>query len=798
MQRAITSFRGESPRITPRALPDNAAQDATNARLLTGDLTAWRQFLFTHALANAGPVQTISLMAGTYWLSWDADVDVARGIIPGDTTYRTYLTSPGFYSTPRYTNLALATTGGPEPYPVATRPLGVPPPDSVPTVVLGIDPTATGFFVDITDAGDALSSAWTTSPIASGSNYTSDVTQDAGIGNPAPSYKLHFLNNADGTKPCYAYRNFGIAAATIIAMDVDFYMTAAGGQYQARIRIANDSTGVGLSGQVHFPFGTSAGPYLSISSVSSWADAGSSLVEMPVGALTMATWYHMYMRLVKNADGTSTLTATLSQGSTSFGSVTHTATIGIGDFCGYTAIAADLGSAQATYFDNTRVQASGSLNTNEILLATSYVFTYVNDIGEESAPSLPSATVVRADGVSATVTTSVSIPTGISDDYSITTKRLYRAATGNTGTVFRFVAEIPLTQADYVDTLTDAELGEVLPSDIWALPPDDLEGILALPNGVMAGFSKNELCLSAQNHPHAWPVEYRLTTDTNIIGIGNIDNTVVIGTESFVYVATGNDPAAYSMSKFEVPHSCMSKRSFAYMTRVGVIFAGPDGLLAVTGIGQVVKLTSDVFTDLQWKAYNPASMRAVAHNDIYWLFWEAGSERGCFAIDLNPAVNAYSQIPGTAGFGIVPMSFHASAMYVNPVGDTMYLVLDQAAEPDDPSLPVPPSTPAYIDGTHIYEFEGSPTDLMTYRYRSKLWMLERPATFQIAQVRAEDYGNLLVRVYGDGVQVDEIAITDEIEFTLATTDEYRTVEIEILGTSTVRIVQVAEDVAELA
>ena len=93
-----------------------------------------------------------------------------------------------------------------------------------------------------------------------------------------------------------------------------------------------------------------------------------------------------------------------------------------------------------------------------------------------------------------------------------------------------------MATATYEDTLTDAQLGEVLESTGWDLPPDDLEGILALPNGIMVGFRRNQLCLSAQNRPHAWPPLYRLNTDTDIVGIANVDTTVVIGTKSFVYV----------------------------------------------------------------------------------------------------------------------------------------------------------------------------------------------------------------------------------------------------------------------
>jgi hypothetical protein len=783
MQRAVTSFRGEAPRVTPRALPDNAAVDATNARLLTGDLTAWKQFSFTAALANyPGPVETIYKLNGA-WLSWTQDIDVARGIIPGDTTFRTYLTG---LDVPRFTNYALATSGA-QPYPTETRILGVPAPDAVPTVVLGVDPTSTSFSVDVTDSGDALATSWTTSPTTSGSNYTSSVTQDAVIGNPAPSYKLTFYNN-NLDKPCYAYRNFGVGSATVVTMNADFYMTAAGGQYQARFRIANDSTGAGLSAQVQFPFGTGAGPYLVICTVNAWNEPGSIIAQAALSALTMASWYHMAMTLVRNSDNSVTLTATLTHGATELASVTHTsATSPMDNYCGMNCAAADLGGSQSTYFDNIHVQASGSTGYTPVNLATSYVYTFVNDIGEESAPSLPSATVVRPDGVSATVTTPTTLPTGISTDYGITTKRIYRAATGNTGTEFLFVAEIPLSQADYVDVLTDAELGEVLPSDIWTLPPDDLRGIMALPNGIMVGFRRNQLCFSAQNQPHAWPVEYRLNTDTDIVGIGNIDNTVVIGTQSFVYVATGNDPAAYSMSKFEVPYAAMSKLSFTYLTGIGVVFAGTNGLMACAGIGQVRNLTEGVFTDTQWKALEPSSMRCVAHNDICFLFWENDTAKGCYAIDMK-----------ATGFGIVPMSFHASAAYVDPVGDVMYLVLDYDSEPDDASLPIPPTTPPYIEGTHIYEFEGSDTDSMTYRWRSKLWLLERPTTMLIAQVRAEDYDNILFRVYADGVQVDEIVITEETEFTLTAVDEYTTLQFEVLGTSTVRVLETAEDVSELS
>ena len=217
-----------------------------------------------------------------------------------------------------------------------------------------------------------------------------------------------------------------------------------------------------------------------------------------------------------------------------------------------------------------------------------------------------------------------------------------------------------------------------------------------------------------------------------------------------------------------------------------MVFASPDGLMAVTGPGQVRNLTDSVFTRDQWQALDPTSIRGVAHNDIYWMFWEAGSARGCYAIDMK-----------ATGFGVVQMAFHASAAYVDPIEDKMYLVLDEDNEPDDVLLPVRADPPHYVDGTTIYEFEGNPAVLMTYRYRGKLWLLDHPTWLTIAQVKAEDFDNLLLRVYGDGAQIDEVLVGDGDEFTLAVSDEYASLEYEIVGTSTVRVVQGAEDISEL-
>jgi hypothetical protein len=773
-----TSYRGEAPRITPRALPDNAAQDATNARLLSGDLDAWRQFASEQSLATAAPVRTIFKL-GDAWLSWGADVDVARGAIAGDTTMRTYLTGPDLYDRPQWTNYAMATTGA-APYPVETRPLGVPGPTSVPTVAAGIDPNPTSFTIDVLDEGDKLATDWTTNPPLIGSRYAT-VLQVGDAGNPAPSYLCTYDENRDPGQEAWAYRDFGVTGVNVLTVSVDFMLI---NRWQACVNVACTAGGSGI--RVWYNDSV-----LTIAKAAGWGCifGRADLAAVACGPAA-DVWNSLHVTVVRQENGQKTVTAWIEDPSgTSLGEVTATSTFDDGDMCGFAnGINDDAVPTQYfTRYDNYRVQATGSTNYTPVNTATAYLFTYVNDVGDESAPSLPSATVLRPDGVAITVTTEGGVPSGFDPEFGIATKRIYRAVTGATGTVYRLVTEIPLAQEEFIDALDDTELGELLPSEEWDLPPVGLRGILALPNGVMVGFVGNQLCFSAQNYPHAWPVSYRLTVDTDIVAIGNIDTTVVIGTENFIYLATGNDPATYGMSKLEVPQACVAQRSLAYLTGIGVVFASPDGLIAVAGTGQVRNLTSGVFTRDQWQALAPETIRALAHDDVYWMFYEAEGEGAALALDMK-----------ADGFGLAPLSFHATAAHADPLTDKLFLVLDEVNEPSDAYLPLPSTAPD-PDGATIYEFNAEAGDgHIVYRWRGKLHLLPLPTAFQVCQVKAADFDNLVLRLYADGAMFFNRVISDGNPFTLPMAEGYDTVEIEFIGTSRVRTVQLSEDVMELS
>lgn len=926
MRIGIDSFRGEVPRLTPRALPENAAQLAVNAKLLSGDLEAWRQFLQVKALATSAPVRTIYKLNGA-WLSFGDDVDLARGLIAGDTTFRTYITG---LDVPRFTNYAMATTGA-EPYPVETRPLGVPAPQSPPTVevsapelvengvtltnpgaesasttgwtevvaglgvrdsddVAGLAPYAGSYFfwgatgdgehyqaitldaqgllygqqltmtwqqatgaagskarmglrfydagavlisevladmvapspaltwtertlvalvpadavtmrvvmefenvgggatdayidaiaigaaaAEYSSAGDDLGS-WTTSTNATGSASRSLTEEDIG-GSHGSVFRMSSNQNTYGP---YMSREFDFSGASGFTIQYECWSNYSGAEHTVNIG-AQTGTGQGI---------TITNTGLRRNSSLSREDRGTASGDLESYASVTNDWLRVRIDGARIGTGRFSLTVTITDIATD--TVLVNAEVVEIDAAGdelifkHWSISDDGGRRTET--DNIFVSLSQGSGTEAESAATAYLYTFVNDLGEESAPSTPSETILRADGVTVTVTTPSTIPSGISSEYGIEAKRIYRATTGAVGTAYLFVAEVALATADYVDNLDDSELGDALESEGWDLPPDDLQGIIALPNGIMAGFRRNQLCLSEQNRPHAWPVEYRLPTDTDIVAIANVDTTVIVVTGKFVYTASGNLPSSYSMSQPGAAQACTSKRSMA-VAFGGALFASPDGLMLATGPTSVRNLTANLFTREQWQALGPESMLGAVHDDVYFLFYEPAYDSG-----LTPG--GYMIDAKENGFGIVRLSFHATAAHVDPLTDGLHLVLDDVDEPTAAYLSEASSAPT-PNGSTIYLFDGDDANLLVYRWRGRLNLLPRPACFQMAQIQAADFDNLVLRLYADGDLLMESPIDSATEFTLPMLDDYKTVEIELVGTSRARRAQIAEDVLEL-
>lgn len=925
MHLLANSFRGEAPRITPRALPDNGSQEAINARLQSGDLETWRRFAEEYATAfESGQVRTIHLMNGN-WLTWEEELEVARGVIPGDATFRTYITG---LDAPRVTNLALATTGSP-PFPVQTRLLGVPAPQVAPEVEVLVTPPVEGnvpvtnpgaetgntagwtiesgalgvrdatdvpgltpyqgnyFFyggaaasteatqsidleaagvipgqglrvrwhqaggadggqagmalrfytsadvllgevssdveattpvltweqrevetqvpdgaarvdivqlytrvggtvidayidvveltsIDYTNAFDGSSlSGWVTSPNEGSGNSFRRVQVSSADGRPAPSIQFEM----DSRVP-YFYKDFAADKSPSVTVQFDIKVVTDATNVRGHVVLFGSAPGMGAGVSL-------GGDGVKVNNHGGWGSTGGG-VETIYGSSVNFTWWTVTVTATQTSSGTARMVTRVVRSDS--GSVlvdNHETTIAVnGPMIGFKGEGNF--SNRFVYIDNISVTiAAPDPDADETTLYTNYVFTYVNEFGEEGPPSPASITVQRNVNATSVIETPAGVPTGWSD-YGLTHKRLYRAATGASGTAFRFVTELDIDDPDFTDTLNDEDLGEVLDSEEFDLPPSDMRNILALPNGIMVGSSKNQLCFSEQNRPHAWPVAYRLTVDSDIVGLSNIDTTVVVGTKTFVYTASGNSPDSYSMSKPGVPQACTSRRSFATLSDYGAVFASPDGAMFASGPTQVRNLTDGVFTRRQWQALNPESILGIAHDDVYFFCWNNGVQKGAYAIDMKQN-----------GFGVVQLGFHALAAFADPEGDDLYLVLDEYSEPTDELLPEPPEPLDNVNGRTIFEFDAEGEPEMTYRWRSKLYVLPHDQAFIRYQVRAESYGNIVFRFYADGQLLHEEAITSNDVRSLPMANTYNRCYWEVVGTSRINMVQVADDVEEL-
>ena len=149
------------------------------------------------------------------------------------------------------------------------------------------------------------------------------------------------------------------------------------------------------------------------------------------------------------------------------------------------------------------------------------------------------------------------------------------------------------------------------------------------------------------------------------------------------------------------------------------------------------------------------------------------------------------------GFGLVPLAYHATAVYADPLTDKFYLVLDEDDEPSTAYLPVPSTAPV-VDGLTIYEFNSEEGDgKMVYQWKGKLNLLAYSAAFIYCCVRAEDFENILLRLYADGDLLIETPITSSEPFTLPLDNTYDKFEVEVLGTSRVYSVRVGEAIEEV-
>ena len=274
---------------------------------------------------------------------------------------------------------------------------------------------------------------------------------------------------------------------------------------------------------------------------------------------------------------------------------------------------------------------SGTASEDEEVQDFSYVYTLVTGFGEEGPPSDPS-TIITWTSTQVIKVDMPSTSNPSTGNHNLSTgarKRVYRANAGSNAAYFQLVADVPYTTTSITDNTASSALAEVLPSEGWIGPPDDntslypdgpMEGLIPVGNGVFCGFAGTRLCFSEPFLPHAWPIQYRITIENEIVGISATNNGVIVMTTGFPYFVTGTDPAAMTAIQVDVAQSCVNRNSIVDMGEY-VLYAGPDGLVSVANTtGQVI--SREFISAAQWNEdFYPTTLKAFLYEGLYVAFW---------------------------------------------------------------------------------------------------------------------------------------------------------------------------------
>lgn len=340
----------------------------------------------------------------------------------------------------------------------------------------------------------------------------------------------------------------------------------------------------------------------------------------------------------------------------------------------------------------------------------SYVYTYVSTFGsvlEESAPS-PAATITcSTSGATVTINGFSTAPLAV-DDYNITAIRIYRSVTSASSAAYLYVGTVsvnPVTGAasgSFWDTLPAASLGAALPSLNYTPPPDTLQGLIAMPNGILAGFTNNEVWFCEPYLPHAWPASYMMTVGSQIVGLGVFGQTLVVCTTQNPYLITGSQPGAMSQEKLPLPEPCVSKRSIT-SDQFGVLYASPNGLVSIAPGTQDV-ISRALFTRDEWQSYNPSSLVGVIYQNMYLAFYQSGATKSALILMRGDS-------PPLVTFDVA-----AQAIFVEKATANVYFV-------------------SPTDGK-IYQLDADPVNNLFYEWRSKKFILPEPTNFAVAKAQA--------------------------------------------------------------
>jgi hypothetical protein len=374
------------------------------------------------------------------------------------------------------------------------------------------------------------------------------------------------------------------------------------------------------------------------------------------------------------------------------------------------------------------VSAAGNI-TADVTYVMSFVRTWSDGTIDESGPSPVSNSLTLNARP-----TSVTLPDGTmatEEDYGITHKRLYRSEGGN----YFFVSESIFATASATDNVLTQNLGDAIETIAYLPPPDAMDGLIVLPNGVHAGFKGKTVYLSDPYRPHAYPLVNQHSFSWDVVALANVGSSILVLTKAYPYIGRGIDPAAYAFKREPGLLACASARSVA-SGEYGVFWAAPMGLCLFDGATTKV-ITREFMTREEWRErYYPDTIHGLVHDGHYFGWFQTDTD------DAGRKVGGGFVLDKTERAFLVDTDEYVDAAYVIPERTELWFVRRNT-----------------LDQNWTYQWDAVPGAPSTYQWKSKEFISVSLENYAFAQVFAD---------FAEGLTpAEEAAIQAQIDAALA-------------------------------
>jgi hypothetical protein len=274
-----------------------------------------------------------------------------------------------------------------------------------------------------------------------------------------------------------------------------------------------------------------------------------------------------------------------------------------------------------------------------------------------------------------------------------------------------------------VDDVTTYEMlsaGIICPSEEYLPAPNELNGIIGVNGGMLAGFYGKNIIFSIPNHPHAWPAK-ELTTEYEIVGLGHYGGVTIAFTKGSPIFYAGTHPDNMSEIGSGDKHPCISKRSIV-SGKSGCLYATTHGL-ARTSLDGTIIATEEILTKRDWDDLFPENIHGYMLHGQYFGFNVMSGKS--FLINFKRG-------------DYTTLSDIVYAAYVPPEGNKLYMVVDGDT------------------GYLIKEWEGKPYSHRKYTWRSKWFDMGRKETIVAARLTIDEtYYNRILDIMAEDASVIE-------------------------------------------